>query len=149
MTPTNQSVEVTLTAKFTAIVTGAGPFTYQWQRGNEILIGETKSTYTVHNASMKDQNYYSCSIYNVYGDPAASNIVWLQVTSMYLMCLYIYVGNIATLMTHCAKLEALYCRHPAVINFVNLFHIYVTRSDKIGLIAKKYTCSYYGTYHSI
>ena len=82
VTPTNQSVEVTLTAKFTAIVTGAGPFTYQWQKGNEILRGETSSTYTVYNASQKDQNYYSCSIYNVYGDPAVSNRVWLQVTSI-------------------------------------------------------------------
>ena len=28
-------------------------------------------------------------------------------------------------------------------------YIYVTRSDKIGLIAKKYTCSVYGVYHLI
>ena len=27
--------------------------------------------------------------------------------------------------------------------------INVTRSDKIGLIAEKYTCSYYGIYHLI
>ena len=26
---------------------------------------------------------------------------------------------------------------------------FVTRSDKIGLIAEKYTCSYYGKYHLI
>ena len=80
--PSSQSVEITLTAKFTAMVTGVGPFTYQWQKGNEILRGEAGSTYTVHNVSLNDQDYYSCSIYNVYGDPAVSNRVWLQVTSM-------------------------------------------------------------------
>ena len=81
VTPANQSVEITLTAKFTAIVTGVGPFTYQWQRGNEILRGETGNSYTVHNVSLNDQDYYSCSIYNVYGNSAVSNRVWLQVTS--------------------------------------------------------------------
>ena len=81
VTPSNQSVEVTLTAIFTAIVTGAGTFTYQWQRGNEILGGETGSTYTVHNVSQNDQDYYSCSIYNLYGDSAVSDRVWLHVTS--------------------------------------------------------------------
>ena len=81
ITPSNQSVEVTLTAKFTAIVTGVGPFTYQWQRGNKILRGETGNTYAVYNASQKDQNYYSCSVVNVYRDSVVSDRVWLQVTS--------------------------------------------------------------------
>ena len=35
VTPFNQSVEITLTAKFIATVKGVGPFTYQWQ----IIIG--------------------------------------------------------------------------------------------------------------
>ena len=41
--PVNQSVEITLTATFTAIITGIGPFKYQWQRGNQILTNETKT----------------------------------------------------------------------------------------------------------
>lgn len=83
VTPSNKSVEVTLTAKFTATVTGLGPFTYQWEKGNEILINETGSTYTVHNASEEDQNYYRCHVFNSYGDSVVSNRVWLQVISMH------------------------------------------------------------------
>ena len=74
---------MTLEAKFTAIVNGVGPFTYQWQRGNRILKKETGSTYTVQNASQKDQKYYRCRVFNIYGDYAVSDTVWLQVTSMF------------------------------------------------------------------
>ena len=83
VTPPIQTVEVTFTAKFTAIVTGLGPFTYQWQKGDEILTDETKSTYTVYNASHEDQNYYRCLVNNNFGDYTVSNRVWLQITSMY------------------------------------------------------------------
>ena len=40
----------------------------------------------------------------------------------------------------------------ATLTVVLLFAIFVanvTRSDKIGLIAEKYTCSYYGIHHLI
>ena len=90
VTSSNQSVEVTLTAEFTAIVTGVGPFTYQWQRGNRILKKETGSTYTVHNATQKDQKYYRCRVFNIYGDSAVSDTVWLKVISMYV---YVSVTN--------------------------------------------------------
>jgi len=81
--PSNQNVEVTLTAIFTATVTGVGPFTYKWQRGNETLTNETGSTYVVYNASQEDQNYYKCHVFNKYGDSIVSERVWLQVTSMH------------------------------------------------------------------
>ena len=83
MSPSIQSVEVTLTTILTARVTGVGPFTYQWQRGDEILTDETKSTYTVYNASHEDQNYYRCLVNNNFGDYTVSNRVWLQITSVY------------------------------------------------------------------
>ena len=83
VTPPIQTVEVTLTAKFTATVTGLGPFIYQWQKGDEMLTDETKSTYTVYNASHEDQNYYRCLVNNNFGDYTVSNRVWLQITSMY------------------------------------------------------------------
>ena len=81
VSPSNQSVEVTLDAEFTAVVTGVGPFTYQWQRGNRILKKETSSTFTVHNVSQKDQRYYRCRVFNIFGDSAISDTVWLKVTS--------------------------------------------------------------------
>lgn len=80
--PSNQSVEVTLTAMFTATATGKGPLHYQWQRGNKILMKETGRMYIIHNASEKDQNYYRCHVSNQHGDSAVSDRVWLQVTSM-------------------------------------------------------------------
>ena len=92
VSPSIQNVEVTLTTILTATVTGVGPFTYQWQRGEEILTDETKSSYIINNASHEDQNYYSCLVTNKVGDSAISNRVWLQITSMYLLY-YIRVGT--------------------------------------------------------
>ena len=82
ITPSTQTVEVTLTAKFTATVTGVGPFTYQWERGNNILTDETRNTYLVNNASQDDQNYYRCIVTNKFGGSVVSNIFWLQLTRM-------------------------------------------------------------------
>ena len=78
--PLRQTVEITLTATLTATVNGIGPFTYQWQRGDRNLTGETRNTYVIPNASQKDQNYYRCIVTNNFGDFAISNRVWLQVT---------------------------------------------------------------------
>ena len=82
VSPSIQTVEVTLDAKFTATVTGVGPFTYQWKRGEEILTDEIGSTYTVYNTSHEDQNHYQCLVTNMFGDSAISNRVWLQIISM-------------------------------------------------------------------
>ena len=93
VTPSSQSVEVTLAATFIATVTGVGPFTFQWWRGKEILENETRSTYTVYNASVEDQSYYRCHVFNILGDSAASDEVWLQVISM-CICFEIIIVNI-------------------------------------------------------
>ena len=82
VTPSNQSVEVTLSVTFTATVTGVGPFTYQWWRGNRILENETWSTYTLYNASTEDESYYRCHVFNTFRDSAVSDRAWLQVISM-------------------------------------------------------------------
>ena len=68
-------------ATFTAMVTGLGPFTYRWQRGNQILTKEASSTYTIRNASEEDQNYYRCHVSNINGYSVVSDAVWLQVIS--------------------------------------------------------------------
>ena len=87
MIPLSQSVEVTLTATFTAIVTGLGPFAYQWQKGNQMLTKEARSSYTIYNASQEDQNYYRCHVFNIHGDSVVSDAVWLLVTSTYICTL--------------------------------------------------------------
>ena len=81
VTPLNQSVEVSLTAKFTATVKGVGPFTYQWRRGRHKNIpNETYSMFVIRKVSVKDQRYYTCYVTNNYGDSVLSNKVFLQVT---------------------------------------------------------------------
>ena len=84
VTPFTQSVEVAHTAKFTATVTGVGPFIYLWQNGlGHILTGETGPTLIIHNAMRKHQSNYTCIVSNNCGDTVVSNTVTLQVTSTY------------------------------------------------------------------
>ena len=81
VTPLNQSVEVSLMAKFTATVMGVGPFTYQWQRGRRTNIAnEIYSTLAIRKVSITDQGYYRCYVTNNYGDSVLSKRVFLQVT---------------------------------------------------------------------
>lgn len=80
-----QSVEVTQTATFTAIVTGVGPFNYQWKRGDNNITNETGSTFKIYNASLSDQANYSSYVSNIYGNFDISNTISLQVTSMQLV----------------------------------------------------------------
>ena len=80
VTPFNQSVEVSLTAKFIATVKGVGPFTYQWRRGRRILRNEVQSTLLINKVSVQDENYYTCHVTNNYGDSTRSNRAFLQVT---------------------------------------------------------------------
>ena len=79
MTPFNQSVEVTLSAKFIATVKGVGPFTYQWQRGKRSISNEVHSTFVINEVTVKDTNYYRCYVTNNYGNSALSNRAFLQV----------------------------------------------------------------------
>ena len=80
VTPLNQSVEVSLMAKFIATVKGVGPFTYQWRRGKHTNIAnETYSTFVIRKVSVKHQHYYRCYVTNNYGDSVLSDKVYLQV----------------------------------------------------------------------
>ena len=81
VTPLNQSVEVSLMAKFTATVKGVGPFTYQWQRGrHNNIANEIYSMFVIRKVSETDQGYYRCYVTNNYGDFVLSDRVFLQVT---------------------------------------------------------------------
>ena len=81
VTPFNQSVEVSLIAKFIATVEGVGPFTYQWRRGRRIIKDEVQSTFIINEVSLRDTNYYRCYVTNSYGNSALSNKAFLQVIS--------------------------------------------------------------------
>ena len=84
-------VEASQTVVFTAVVTGIGPFYYQWQRGNVNITGEIEPTFTIDDVSENDQANYSCYVSNNYGDSVVSNIVTLQVTSMRYCISYVSV----------------------------------------------------------
>ena len=80
MTLLNQSVEVSLTAKFIATVKGVGPFTYQWRKGkHRNIANETYPTFVIRKVSRKDQGFYSCFVTNHYGDSVLSDRVFLKV----------------------------------------------------------------------
>ena len=79
----SQSVEVTLTATFTTMVTGVGSddFTYQWRHNRTITNGETKDTLMITNVMESDSGEYECIVTNQFGDNNTSPVVMLMVTS--------------------------------------------------------------------
>ena len=77
----NQSLEVTLTATFTTMVTGVGPFTYQWRHNGTIISGETEDTLMITNVMESDSGEYECIVTNQFGDTNTSPVVMLMVTS--------------------------------------------------------------------
>ena len=81
--PSNQSVEVTLDATFTAMVTGVGSsnFTYQWKRNGTIISGKTGNTLIIRNVTLDDNGMYSCTVINHYNDSSSSSVS-LIVTGM-------------------------------------------------------------------
>ena len=81
--PSSQSVEVTLTATFTTMVTGVGSdnFTYQWRHNGTIISRETGDTLMITNVMESDSGEYECIVANQFGDSNTSPIVLLMVTS--------------------------------------------------------------------
>ena len=81
--PSSQSVEVTLNATFTTMVTGVGSddFTYQWRHNGTIISRETEDTLMITNVTENDNGEYECIVTNQFGDTNTSNVVMLMVTS--------------------------------------------------------------------
>ena len=79
----SQSVEVTLTATFTTMVTGVGSsnFTYQWRHNGTIISRETEDTLMITNVMESDSGEYECIVTNQFGDTDISHVVTLMVTS--------------------------------------------------------------------
>ena len=81
VTPSNQTVEVTHTAIFTAIVSGVGVenFKYQWIHNGINITGETGNSLIITNVMESDSGDYECIVTNEYGDvtilPLAVNLV--------------------------------------------------------------------------
>ncbi len=60
-------------AAFSAIVSGGdGPFTYRWRRGATTLPGETAASFTRTSIAWADSGYYTCIIFDKWGDSVAT-----------------------------------------------------------------------------
>ena len=79
--PSSKSVEVTRTAKFTAMVTGVGPFTYQWRHNKTIIRGLIGDT-LIRNVAPDSAGVYNCTVMNQYGN-SDSSLASLIVTGMH------------------------------------------------------------------
>ena len=81
--PSSHSVEVTLTATFTTMVTGVGSddFAYQWRHNGTSISGETEDTLMITNVTESDSGEYECIVTNQFGDTNTSPVVMLMVTS--------------------------------------------------------------------
>ena len=81
--PSSQSVEVTLDATFTTMVTGVGSndFIYQWRHNGTNISGETEDTLVITNVMESNSGEYECIVDNQLGDTNTSNVVVLTVTS--------------------------------------------------------------------
>ena len=83
--PSSQRVKVTHNVMLIATASGIGVenFTYQWQRGNHIIKGETKPILLIYNVLRKSSRYhtYSCIVRNKDGNSAMSNSAKLFVSS--------------------------------------------------------------------
>ena len=93
MTPSRQRVEVTHNAMLIATASGIGVenFTYQWQRGNNTIKGETTPVLFIYNVLKKSSRYhtYRCIVSNMYGNYAMSNSAKLFVSSKHTHFVYI------------------------------------------------------------
>ena len=80
--PSNQSVEVTRTARFSAMASGIRMknFIYQWEMAGHNITGETGYVLKIHNVSV-GYFIYRCYVSNEFGDSAVSNPVELIGTS--------------------------------------------------------------------
>ena len=80
VTPSSQTVEVTLTAVFNTTVTGVGSktFTYQWYHNGTIISGENGENLVITNMAETKSGIYKCVVINSYNDTAESKAALLM-----------------------------------------------------------------------
>ena len=79
--PTNQSVAVGQTAKFSVTATGNGTLTYQWQKNGTDISGATSSTYTTPVTVIGDTGTQYSVVVGNSADKVASSKATLTVTA--------------------------------------------------------------------
>ncbi len=71
--PQNQSVSPLGSATFSVVAVGANPLYYQWLKNSNIIANATNSSYTINNATISDQGFYSVIVSNSFGSVTSSN----------------------------------------------------------------------------
>lgn len=71
--PQSQTVSAGGTAVFSVNATGSNPKTYQWQRNNVNLPGQTAATLTITNVQQSDAGNYRCRVVNACGTVFSNN----------------------------------------------------------------------------
>ena len=81
--PFSQTVEITLSAVFTARTKGVGVenFRYTWFHNGIIFPNESHHMLIIHQVTEHDKGYYRCRVSNMYNDHVRSNRVFLNVKS--------------------------------------------------------------------
>ena len=88
--PHTQYVEITQTARFTAMVDGTGKenFSYQWKYEGSDISGETVDTLKITNTTESHCGRYECIIRNEYGDSETSSAFLIVISQFYNYILY-------------------------------------------------------------
>ena len=73
--PSNQTVVVGETGKFSAAVIGTRLYSYQWNFNGTNLSGATNTSLTLPNAQLTNAGMYSVAVTNLYGSATSSNAV--------------------------------------------------------------------------
>ena len=109
MTPSSQSVEVTDTATFYAVVRGVGSdkFTYQWRKGQNNIRNANGPSLMITNIKKKNAGLYRCVVENKNGDTVVSKAVRLSVASKYYSTMYACVHFVILIL--CKTVRSSFC----------------------------------------
>jgi hypothetical protein len=121
--PRDQAAAVGNNVTFTVTATGTPPLSFQWQKGDAPLQGETNVSLTLHNVQLADTGTYSVQVTNAFGSVTSSNATLnvLQASTNFLINLDFGAG-----LTHSAKTGA------AAIGTGGDFWNYYSRDDGHG-----------------
>src|SRR5262249_18378540 len=121
--PRDQTQAVGNNVTFTVTASGTPPLSFQWQKEDTALQGETNVSLTLHSVQLADAGTYSVQVTNSLGSVTSSNatLTVLQASTNFLINLDFGAG-----LTHSAKTGA------AAIGTAGDFWNYYSRDDGHG-----------------
>jgi len=74
--PFDQAILETASVALTVAVTGTPPFTYQWFKDDQLLVGANESTFRIESASSQDAGTYRVEISNEVGQTSSEDVLF-------------------------------------------------------------------------